>query len=110
MKKLLLLLTLLFSTLSYSQDAFYNEKPDIKSMEQAILPKRKIYTNVSFEPKLGIGMMLGGATFVAAGLLATPVYEGGSTTIMKAWYSQPGFYPILGGATMFVVGIVVSFN
>jgi len=55
-------------------------------------------------------MIAGGTTFIIAGALTTPTYEGGSTTILKPWYHQPGFLPILSGATLVTVGIVVSFN
>jgi len=112
MRKLLYFLMLLLITkTTYSQDSYYDYKEIEKDIEYAkTINKQKAYSNVSFRPSLGIGMIAGGTTFIIAGALTTPTYEGGSTTILKPWYHQPGFLPILSGATLVTVGIVVSFN
>jgi len=57
---------------------------------------------------IGVGMMLGGATFIVAGLLTPPSYIGGSTTEMKPFFQQAKIWPILTGALVFTGGIVIS--
>jgi hypothetical protein len=52
--------------------------------------------------------MLGGATFIVAGLLTPPSYVGGSTTERKPFFQQAKIWPILSGALVFTGGIVIS--
>jgi len=65
------------------------------------------YGNESNMP-IGVGMMLGGATFIVAGLLTPPSYVGGSTTERKPFFQQAKIWPILSGALVFTGGIVIS--
>ena len=109
MKKLLLVLML--SGSCYAQDSFEPVKFELKDTYTTTnRVKTKSYSGVTVSPSLGIGMIGGGAVFILAGALTTPTYEGGSTTILKPWYAQPGFYPIASGAILITAGIIISLN
>jgi hypothetical protein len=96
MKKLTLTLALLLSTSTFSQIA-----PPKRSI-LLNLPKPSSAPNMSVGP----GMMIGGATFVAAGLLTPPFMVAGSTTQKKPFYQQgPRAAAIISGSIVFVVGI-----
>lgn len=57
---------------------------------------------------LGLGMVIGGASFIVAGLLTPPTYVGGSTTQKKPFMAQPKALPILTGALVMTIGCTIS--
>jgi len=63
-----------------------------------------------FEPEVrsGPGIILGGASFIVAGLLTTPTMVGGSTTERKPFYKQVRNLPILIGSITLTTGIVIT--
>lgn len=112
MKNLILTLFLTISTLSFSQLApvgsantmefnLHLEKSNTLSVS-----KGRSYGEPSFP--IGPAMMIGGATFITAGLLTPPTYVGGSTTEKKPFYQQPKMLPIVTGAIFMCSGIVIS--
>lgn len=94
MKKLTLTLALLLSTSAFSQIA---------------PPKKSILLNLpkpSSSPSMpiGPGMMIGGATFIVAGLLTPPTIVGTSTTQKQPIYKQIRMLPILTGTIVLTIG------
>ena len=99
MKTIILTLTLIFSTGVFSQ----------------IAPPRKTITlNLPSSPSpnmpIGPGMMIGGATFVVAGLLTPSVMVAGSTTQKQPAYKQPKMLPIISGALVFTIGVGITLS
>ena len=97
MKQLILTLALVFSFGSYTQ----------------IAPPRKTITLNLPKPSppnmpLGPGMMIGGATFVVAGILTPPMMIAGSTTKKQPVYKQPRMLPIVSGALIFTIGVGIT--
>ena len=97
MKSIFLILSLIFSSGTFSQ----------------IAPPRKIITLNLPKPSppnmpLGPGMMIGGATFVVAGLLTPPMMIAGSTTQKQPVYKQPRMLPIASGALIFTIGAGIT--
>lgn len=102
MKKLLFTLMLLLSFNSFSQLA-------------APAPKR-INLNLPVTPSYGNSdsrfvrpaMLLGGTTFIVAGLITPPVMEGGSTTQKKSWQHQMHkIAPIASGCVVLVMAVAI---
>ena len=112
MKNLILTLFLTISTMSFSQLAPVGSANTMKfnlHLEKSntlSVSKRSSYGEPSFP--IGPAMMIGGATFITAGLLTTPTYVGGSTTERKPFFQQPRALPIITGALLMGSGIVIS--
>ncbi len=91
---------LLLSTVSFSQLA------PPRQVVKLNLPAPSTNNNT---PIVGPALLLGGASFIAAGLLTPPVMEGGSTTEKKSPIHQlHRILPIVSGSAVFVVGIGVT--
>ena len=87
---------LFFATTTFSQLAPPKQKINLN------LTPAQSYENTRLK---GPAMLLGGATFIAAGLLVPPVMEGGSTTQKKAPIHQlHRILPIVSGSAIIVVG------
>ena len=100
MKLLITAILLIFSTFSFSQLA-----PPRKVVKLNLPP----VTSSNNTAVVGPAMLLGGVSFIAAGLLAPPVMEGGSTTQKKAPIHQlHRILPIVSGSAVFVVGVGIS--
>lgn len=115
MKKILTTLFVSIGLSCLSQDMFYNDQlpwSEHSKIELQLnqMKKQTKYSGVTISPTLGLGMIGGGAMFILAGALTSPTYVGGSTTILKPWYEQPGFYPIASGAILVTAGIIISLN
>ena len=101
MKTLITLVLLTISTISFSQLA-----PPRQAIKLNLPPLSTGNENVAMR---GPVLMLGGAAFIAAGLLTPPVMEGGSTTVKKSPINQlQRILPIVSGSGLFVVGVAVS--
>lgn len=62
---------------------------------------------------LGVGMMLGGATFITAGLLTVPDYDvgpNGETQTKPFWRQGARMLAVMTGAGLFTAGIVISIS
>jgi hypothetical protein len=62
---------------------------------------------------LGVGMMLGGVTFVTAGLLTIPDYDvgpNGETQTKPFWRQGARMLAVMTGAGLFKAGIVISIS
>ena len=108
MKKILLALALTFSTSSFSQLAPPKQKINLHLSTTSYSSNS---SNVRVGPGLGAGsvMMLGGASFIVAGVLTTPVYVSGSTTEKKPFLQQGGkAAAIISGCLVLTGGIVIS--
>lgn len=100
MKTLLTLLILMFTTCANSQIAPPRQKINL------MLPAPS--SSQSNAP-VGPIMMLGGASFIAAGLLAPPNMVGGSTTQKQPIVKQlHKVLPIASGCVILVVGVSIS--
>jgi hypothetical protein len=103
MKKLVLFLALSLSTSAFTQLA-----PPTPKVNLHLSNSKNILDN-SRDIRVGPVMMLGGASFIAAGMLTTPFYVGGSTTQKKPFFQQgPRMLAILSGAGVMVVGVGFS--
>ena len=98
MKKILTILSLMLCLNVFSQ----------------IAPPRQIVNlNLplpSNQPEIRKGpiMMLGGASFMIAGLLTPPVMVGGSTTQKEPVYKQVRMLPIISGAIVMTIGVGIT--
>ena len=101
MKKLLLLVSLLCSMNVLSQLAPANEKINLN------LPQPDFYKRDK-DRKVGPYMIIGGLTFMAAGLLTPPIMVGGSTTQEQAMYKQIRSYVFTSGVLTFSAGVVLT--
>lgn len=102
MKKILLALALTFSTSSFSQLAPPKQKINLHLSTTS-------YSSNSSNVRVGPVMMLGGASFIVAGILTTPVYVSGSTTEKKPFLQQGGrAAAIISGCLVLTGGIVIS--
>ena len=113
MKNILTILVLFLSYTCLSQDSFNTIDREIKYDIDLKLDKVSYSSsqyNSSGNMPVGVGMMIGGTSFIVAGLLTPPTYVGGSTTEKKPFYQQPKFLPILSGALFFTIGIGVSIS
>lgn len=100
MKTLLTILILMFTTCVYSQIA-----PPRKKINLMLPPVSASQSNAPVGPI----MMLGGASFIAAGLLAPPNMVGGSTTQKQPIVKQlHKVLPIASGCVILVVGVSIS--
>ena len=118
MKRIILILTLALSTISYSQDEISNLDVNYVPTTQSIMfnSNKTPVVNLNLQnskngPNVRVGpvMMLGGASFIAAGLLTTPVYVSGSTTDKKPFIEQGGrMLSILSGCLVMTIGVGVS--
>jgi hypothetical protein len=103
MKKVILTLALALSTSAFSQLA-----PPTPKINLHLSNSKNILDN-SRDVRVGPIMVLGGASFIAAGILTTPFYVGGSTTQKKPFFQQgPRMLAILSGAGVMVVGFGFS--
>ena len=59
----------------------------------------------STDVRLGPTMMLGGASFIVAGLLTPPTMVGWSTTQKQPFYKQIRMLPVLTGTIVLTIGI-----
>jgi len=96
MKKLILLLFLSLSSLTFSQIAPPRQKISL------VLPP------VNNAPRIGVGpgMMIGGAALFVAGLLTPPLMVGGSTTQKQPFYKQGvRALAMVSGGIVFTIGV-----
>ena len=101
MKNLLFALMLLLSFNSFSQLAAPAPKINLN------LPVTTSYGN-NESRFTRPAMLLGGTTFIVAGLLAPPVMEGGSTTQKKSWQHQMHkIAPIASGCVVLVMAVAI---
>jgi hypothetical protein len=124
MKKIILTLMLMISSISIAQDSQNNDMVGHQDQPVSIMYNNyntqsdinlnlsnggNILDNNKYVP-VGPLMMLGGASFIAAGLLTTPVYVGGSTTEKKPFFQQGGrAAAIISGCVVIVGGVIISF-
>lgn len=100
MRKVLLIILLLFSVMCYSQIA--PPKQQIKLNLPPISAQQSRFP-------MGVGMMLGGAVLTTAGLLTPPLMVGGSTTQKQPFYKQGGrAAAIVSGVLVFTIGVGVT--
>lgn len=105
MKKTILALALTLSTSAFTQLAPPSPKINLHISNGGNILDR------SNDVRSGPIMMLGGATFIAAGLLTTPTYVGGSTTEKKPFIQQGGrSFAIITGGIILSVGCVISIS
>ena len=105
MKKLILIVSLIVSSNTYSQLAPPTSKFDIKLSTGGNILDRG--NNI----RVGPIMMLGGASFILAGALTPPTYVGGSTTEKKPFFQQGGrSLAIISGGIVLSVGCVISIS
>jgi len=103
MKKLVLFLALSLSTSAFSQLA-----PPTPKINLHLSNKSNILDN-SRTVRTGPLMMLGGASFIAAGALTTPFYVGASTTEKKPFFQQGArAAAIISGCVVLTGGVVVT--
>lgn len=111
MKKIILSLILLLTLNTNAQDSYQSimfiEPAEPIELNITSTSSSYGYDNQSNIP-IGVGMMLGGATFIVAGALTPPSYVGGSTTEKKPFIQQAKLWPILTGALVFTGGIAIS--
>jgi hypothetical protein len=98
MKKILTILSLMLCLNLFSQIA---------------PPRQKISLNLplpSNQPEIRKGpiMLVGGTTFILAGLLTPPLMVGGSTTQKQPVYKQVRMLPIVSGAIVFTIGLGIT--
>jgi 4-hydroxybenzoate polyprenyltransferase len=114
MNKILLLLMLMISTVATAQ---YKDDMTLASNQTVDLhldyqtkttSSPTPYGYESSRMSVGLGMFLGGATFIVAGMLTPSTYVGGSTTQKKPFIQQPKALPILSGALVMTIGGVIS--
>lgn len=101
MKKLLLLSFLICSLNVFSQLAPISPKVNLN------LPQT-YFSKPDKDRKVGPYMMLGGLTFMAAGLLTPPIMVGGSTTQQQGMYKQVRSYVFTSGVLTFSAGLVLT--
>ena len=98
MKKLILALFLGVSSLTFAQLAPPKQKINL---HLNMLP----YDSRGNDIRVGPPMMIGGAAFLAAGLLTPPLMVGGSTTQKQPFFKQGArAAAIITGPVVFVVG------
>lgn len=113
MKNIITILVLFLSYTCLSQDSFNTIDQEIKYNIDLKLDKVSYggsHYNSGGNIPVGVGMMVGGSSFIVAGLLTPPTYVGGSTTEKKPFFQQPKFLPILTGSLFFTIGIGVSIS
>jgi hypothetical protein len=102
MKKILISFGLLLSLNVAAQLAPPPQKFNLHLSSNNILDR-------STTVRTGPIMILGGASFIVAGALTTPVYVGGSTTQKKPFFQQgPRMLGIISGVIVSTVGVGVS--
>jgi len=101
MKQLILILMLSLVTTGYTQLSPPVQKIDLH------LPQTQNY-GYENTMRTGPAVMLGGASFIVAGLLTPPTYVSGSTTEKKPFYKQIRNLPILAGSIIFSTGLVIT--
>ena len=103
MKKVLLTLALALSTSAFTQIA-----PPQPKINLNLTSGKNILDN-SRDARIGPLLMLGGAAFITAGALTTPIYVGGSTTEKQPFFKQGGkSLAILTGGLVLSIGCVIS--
>ena len=95
MKRIILILAMMLSFTAFTQIA---------------PPRQRILLNLpkptaAPDTRIGPAMMLGGASFVVAGLLTPPTMVGWSTTQKQPFYKQIRMLPILTGTVVLTIGI-----
>jgi len=96
MKKILTIIILMLCFNTFSQLAPPRQTINLK------LPK-PVPSNQS-NTMVGPAMLIGGASFILAGVLTPPTMVGGSTTQKKPVYQQVRMLPIVTGSLVFVIG------
>lgn len=104
MKKLVLALALALSTSAFTQIAPPKQNVNLRLN----LSNGKNILDNSRDVRLGPLVMLGGASFIVAGMLTQPIMVGGSTTQKQPFYKQVRTLPILTGCLTLTGGIVIS--
>lgn len=98
MKNIVLVLFLIVSSLTFAQLAPPKQKINL---HLNMLP----YDSRGSSVNIGPPMMIGGAAFLAAGLLTPPLMVGGSTTQKQPFFKQGArAAAIITGPVVFVVG------
>lgn len=111
MKKIVGVLVLLLSFFTYSQDMYFSHDQSIDLKLELLETKSKTYQTYKTESNfpLGPAIMLGGSSFILAGVLTTPIYVGGSTTVKQPFFKQGGrMLAIMTGLTLTTVGVVIT--
>lgn len=104
MKKLVLTLALALSTSAFTQIAPPKQNVNLRLN----LSNGKNILDNSSNVRVGPIVMLGGASFIVAGMLTPPIMVGGSTTQKQPFYKQVRTLPILTGCIVMTFGIGVS--
>lgn len=101
MKKLVVLVSLICSMNVLGQLAPVRSKVNLN------LPQPEFF-KPDKERMVGPYMMLGGLTFMVAGLLTPPIMVGGSTTQQQAMYKQARSFAFTSGVLTFGAGVVLT--
>ena len=120
MRKLLTILMLFLTINGFSQSSINNNylTTTVTSTTMSTNVNLRLNLNSGFgsgygynnDTKVGPYLVLGGASFVLAGLLTRPVYEGGSTTLKKPFYEQPRSWVMITGGIIGTVGLVFTIS
>lgn len=96
MKRIILTLAALLTFTAFTQIA--------PPRQRILLNLPKPTPSSTSNMRIGPAMMLGGASFVVAGLLTPPTMAGTSTTQKQPFYKQIRMLPILTGTIVFTIG------
>ena len=111
MKNIILTIVLILSFNLSAQDS-YQSLMFIEPSEPIELNLKLSSTSYGYPEEssmpVGLGMIIGGATFILAGVLTQPIYVSGSTTEKKPIFQQARTWPILFGSLSIVGGVVIS--
>ena len=112
MKNIILSLVLLLTFNTKAQDSYQSlmviEPTETIELNLTSTSSSSSYGYNNSRLPIGVGMMLGGTTFIVAGALTRPSYVGGSTKEKKPFIQQAKLWPILFGSLIFTGGIAVS--
>ena len=103
MKKLILMVSLISTMNVFGQLAPVRQRVNLN------LPQPEFF-KPDKESRVGPYMMLGGLTFMVAGLVTPPIMVGGSTTQQQAMYKQMRSLVFTSGAITFGAGIILTVN
>ncbi len=103
MKKIVLSLALMLSASAFSQIA-----PPRNIVKLQLAPNGKNILDNSREMRTGPWMMIGGVSFIAAGLLTTPFTQGSSNVPKPFWQQGPRTLAVISGSIVFVAGIAFT--
>ncbi len=101
MKKLILMVSLISTMNVFGQLAPVRQRVNLN------LPQPQ-FCKPDKESRVGPYMMLGGLTFMVAGLVTPPIMVGGSTTQQQAMYKQMRSVVFTSGVLTFGAGVVLT--